>query len=406
MPLPHPVTRAAVGFFLPGGLLFALAIAALHHGATRQWLATVAPPYLYLVLAAALLLGWRFDRSRLVFGAVVFGLAAWLLQQYGLGRGATSRLVFDTVAVLLPANIALLALARERGIFTWHGLLRWALILAQPLLVGYLLSQQRHDLLATLQRPLLPLAALDGLRLAQPALLAFAVALLATGLLGFSQRNATENGLFWALALAAYALLGKQPPALTVALFASAILILSIAVIELSHFMAFRDELTGLPGRRALNHALLKLGSRYTVAMVDVDHFKKFNDTYGHDVGDEVLKMVATRLGTVRGGGRAYRYGGEEFTVLFPGKAADDALPHLEQLRAAIADSGFTVRGKQRPRKKGSRPAKPGTKQVTITVSIGVAERSGEQRDPDEVIKAADKALYRAKKGGRNQVAV
>jgi diguanylate cyclase (GGDEF)-like protein len=169
--------------------------------------------------------------------------------------------------------------------------------------------------------------------------------------------------------------------------------------------MAFRDELTGLKGRRALNQALPKLGSRYTIAMLDVDHFKKFNDRYGHDVGDEVLKMVAAQMGRVTGGGKAYRYGGEEFTVLFPRKSVESALPHLEQLREAIANAGFTVREKQRPAEKPQKQRKGSGKTVQITISIGVAQRDDESRDPEAVIKAADKALYRAKKGGRNRVA-
>ena len=83
--------------------------------------------------------------------------------------------------------------------------------------------------------------------------------------------------------------------------------------------MAYDDELTGLPARRALNEALTRLRGVYTVAMVDIDHFKRFNDEHGHDVGDQLLRMVGARVGEVRGGGRAFRYGGEEFAVLFPG---------------------------------------------------------------------------------------
>jgi len=79
-----------------------------------------------------------------------------------------------------------------------------------------------------------------------------------------------------------------------------------------------------LPSRRALIERLPSLGRRYTVAMVDVDHFKNFNDTYGHDAGDQVLRMVASRLGEVSGGGTAFRYGGEEFTILFPGKGGKE----------------------------------------------------------------------------------
>ena len=170
--------------------------------------------------------------------------------------------------------------------------------------------------------------------------------------------------------------------------------------------MAYRDELSGLPARRALNEALLQLPSRYAVAMVDVDHFKEFNDQYGHNVGDQVLRMVASRLLEVSGGGKAFRYGGEEFTVIFPGRSAGEAVPHLETVRRVIERSSFALRGKDRPRKKPKKPKSTGRprKEVSVTVSVGVAEPDRRHTTPDQVIKAADQALYRAKKGGRNQV--
>jgi diguanylate cyclase (GGDEF)-like protein len=139
--------------------------------------------------------------------------------------------------------------------------------------------------------------------------------------------------------------------------------------------------------------------------VVDVDHFKKFNDTHGHDVGDQVLRMVATRLGAVAGGGRAFRYGGEEFVVLFPGKDVAESVPHLEALRAAVATAGFRKRRPGRPKRK---PASPranaaAVRELSVTVSIGAAQaRAGAA--PDAVVKRADEALYRAKEGGRNRV--
>jgi diguanylate cyclase (GGDEF)-like protein len=197
------------------------------------------------------------------------------------------------------------------------------------------------------------------------------------------------------------------PPVFAVFIAAGA-LILTIAVLQDTFRMAFRDELTGLPSRRDLNERMMGLGRRYTIAMVDVDHFKNFNDTYGHDLGDQVLKMVAMKLAEVGGGGTAYRYGGEEFTVLFPGTDLNHAMPHLEALRGEIAGYKLALRTPDRPAKtksiKRQRGAFRDAKAVSVTVSIGVAQRNDTLATPMEVIKAADKALYRAKNKGRNQV--
>jgi diguanylate cyclase (GGDEF)-like protein len=215
-------------------------------------------------------------------------------------------------------------------------------------------------------------------------------------------------GLGWALAAFALALHLSPAKHAVPLLTAAAGLVLVLGVLQETYRLAFRDELTRLPSRRALNERLKAVGRRYAVAMVDVDHFKSFNDSYGHDVGDQVLRMVAARLARVGGGGQAFRYGGEEFTVLFPGKGSDEALPHLEALRADIDDYRMAIRGSNRPRRKRAgkrrRSGTSSAQTVSVTVSIGVAERSDRNDYPEAVIKAADKSLYRAKRGGRNQV--
>jgi diguanylate cyclase (GGDEF)-like protein len=185
-------------------------------------------------------------------------------------------------------------------------------------------------------------------------------------------------------------------------------LILVAAVAHEAYQMAFRDELTGLPGRRALNERLQRLGRTYVIAMADVDHFKKFNDTHGHDVGDQVLRLVASQLRQIGGGGKAYRYGGEEFTLVFPGKTLEECLPHLEQVRQAVEQYRLHLRDpQQRPQsdKLGrQRRAGKGASEVSVTISMGVAERGIQHAAPEEVIKAADQALYNAKSAGRNCV--
>ena len=184
-------------------------------------------------------------------------------------------------------------------------------------------------------------------------------------------------------------------------------LMIAAAVAHEAYQMAFRDELTGLPGRRALNERMQRLGRNYVLAMSDVDHFKKFNDTHGHDVGDQVLRLVASKLSKISGGGRAYRYGGEEFALVFAGKTLEECMPHLEVIRESIASYNIQLRNQEsrpqddqqgRQRRSGS-----GASSVSVTVSIGVAERV-EQRTPEEVLKSADQALYNAKGAGRNCV--
>jgi GGDEF domain-containing protein len=172
--------------------------------------------------------------------------------------------------------------------------------------------------------------------------------------------------------------------------------------------MAYDDDLTGLPARRALNEALARLRGIYTVAMVDIDHFKRFNDEHGHDVGDQILRMVGARVGEVRGGGRAFRYGGEEFAVLFPGSSLEEAMPHLEAIRASIEGYRMAVRAPDRP-KSGEKGAKlrgdsSPENHLSVTVSIGACGPKKKARAPAQLIKAADEALYRAKQGGRNRV--
>ncbi|NYR13209.1 GGDEF domain-containing protein [Pseudoalteromonas sp. MIP2626] len=177
-----------------------------------------------------------------------------------------------------------------------------------------------------------------------------------------------------------------------------------LAVSTDSYYLAYRDDLTSLPTRRALNQLALSLGRKYTVAMLDIDHFKKFNDTYGHDIGDQVLKLVAAKMSEVKGGGKIYRYGGEEFTVVFPRKTASQSIPELEILRQNIATYDMVIRNPKRTDKTARKNKKSDEyKTVNVAVSIGVAQREPKESF-DQALKNADLALYRAKKKGRNNV--
>ena len=220
------------------------------------------------------------------------------------------------------------------------------------------------------------------------------------------RQTVIQSSLVWTLVAAFLALNGDGPR--TTVYLATGGLVLIVSLIETSHRMAFSDELTGLPSRRALTDALIRLPEMYTIAMIDIDHFKKLNDEHGHAAGDQVLRLIGSTLTRTEGGGRPFRYGGEEFAVLFPGKSSDEALPYLEDLRETIEASSFTVRGRDRPKVRPDKPIRSsgGRKKLSITVSIGVAEPEEIGVDPEDVIRAADQALYRAKRGGRNRVYV
>ena len=363
-------------------------------------LATVFP---FTVLAAALLLGWRFNRSRLVFAIALLALTEYVLLN-GLDT-PRDRTYFHALAFLLPINLALVALLPERGTLTAAGLLRWVLLGVQVMCVVFLAKSFPVQSLKFLTTHLLPARFTAWTPVQQPAIIAFLAIGVLLNMAWFREPQSPVRGYFYSLA-AVFAVLSWPAAGPGQELWLStAGLILVVAVIESSYMMAYRDGLTELPGRRALNEALPRLSGQFSVAMVDVDHFKRFNDTYGHDAGDHVLRLVAARLAQAPGGGTAYRYGGEEFALVFPGKGQDECLPHLEELRETVETSHFTMRRRFRPRVKPKTDKGRKTRQaITITVSIGVAERNHRNSSPDQVVQAADKALYRAKEAGRNRV--
>lgn len=401
--------RSFVSSFAAGGLLFLGTVILLQQGLLVKSLGPLIHIYPYAVAAAGVFFGWRFKRGRLIFAIMILGVAEGSLLQFASGASAAKGvglIVYEAVSLLLPLNLALLSVLKERGVLTLRGLWRLNVIVAQVVAVILLCRYRDLGFAEWLDYTFLPLTFLPSIRLGQPALLVFAWAFLLVFARSFRCRTALEGGFLWALVSIFFGLaLAKSDTELRV-FFATAGLVLVASVIETSYRMAFGDELTGLPSRRALNEALLRLGNRYTVAMIDIDFFKKFNDKFGHDAGDQALKMVASKLREVGGGGKAFRYGGEEFTVIFSRRSVAQALPHLEKVRKTVEKAGFTVRGVGRPRKKAKTSEKPrGSRhRVIITVSVGAAERDDRNVTPEQVIEAADTALYRAKHGGRNRV--
>ena len=402
------VLRTVFSFFMPGGLIILVAFLLTRAPIVDavSWLPRFSP---WIVLSAGLFLGWRLNRSQLVFVALVLAVADRSLLAFvgiDVSPGTTGEAVYNAVAFLLPLNLVVFSFMKEHGILSLDSLMRLSLIPMQIFGVALICQYPRLGFALYLKHSLFDWAVLSKISIAQPALIAFGFATFILFIRYAQDRGIIECGFFWVLVSSFFALIsGKFGPASTI-FFSTGVLVLIIAVIETSYGRAYRDELTGLPARRALSETLYKMGNRFTVAMVDIDHFKKFNDRFGHNVGDQVLRMIATRLENAPGGGRAFRYGGEEFALVFPGKSVDETLHYLESLRKGIAESGFFLRGSDRRYLKPKNPTKnkKSRNKTAVTISIGAAEHDQLNSTPHQVIKAADKALYRAKRKGRNRV--
>lgn len=160
------------------------------------------------------------------------------------------------------------------------------------------------------------------------------------------------------------------------------------------------DPLTGLGNRLRMEEDLKVLRARaerynqtYCAILLDIDRFKSYNDAYGHQAGDEVLKKVAATIEThCRSGDTAYRYGGEEFLVVLPAQTQESGVAMAERLRRAIEELDISHTTKDPPQ--------------VLTISAGVAATAQQrEKDPESLIEEADEALYEAKKAGRNRVA-
>lgn len=349
-------------------------------------------PLVILVLATAL--GVIHKQSAVVFISVLLGAGYYLLNNTIPSAEAAQQPFYQAALyILLPLNIALLAILPDRGVLTASGRRKIVFITAQVLAIALLPKEYSKPFMLIFQSELFHW--LKQIPVGQFALTGWlvATALLLPGI----RRNTTplRSAMLGLVLLLPVVVYNPYYEITSWLVFTTTAALLLFTVIQNGYRMAFVDQLTGLPNRRALDNRFARLPGKYTIAMLDVDHFKKFNDTWGHDVGDQVLRMVASKMKHIGGGGKAARYGGEEFTVVFSGKTKKECREHLEELRERIENTSFMVR-KNRTSKRA--------KAVSVTISIGMCERSQSRKAVDQVVKGADQALYRAKKAGRNCV--
>ena len=399
----------------PAAILLAAALALVAGPAlppSLSGLKTLGP---YLVLLLGTGMGAWFNRGR-AFIALASLLAAFAGYSLALEFGAASfaaRAVFTAAAILVPLNFLLALVFPERGVIH-HFNYRWLMLaVVETLFVAWIASAGRSSVSGTVWQDLLDHWLFRSPPTPVLGRLLFAAAFVAAAARARPRGPASETrpldiGQAGALLAFFIACEWVDAPGAFGAFMTASGAILLVSLLQESHRLAFRDELTSLPSRRALEERLRGLGPVHAIAMLDVDHFKKFNDIHGHDIGDQVLRLVATRLAQTAGGGTAYRYGGEEFCIVFPGLRLAESLPHVEEIRADIAAYQMAARSEDRPKDPEAgtrlRRLRSPDNTLSVTVSIGVAGPIDRHSTPAEVLRAADKALYRAKESGRNRV--
>lgn len=314
--------------------------------------------------------------------------------------------LFPVVSFLLPLNIFLWMLLPEKGVHNQsYNLLIASIFSLQAFFVYWLMTELPLQWIEFIALPVIVDASLFHLTFASAFVFLLAGFVLSMKLSALRQLRIFNHSVVFILLLMAFALNQYLDEGVLGWVSSIVAVMIILALVFDSHHIAYTDELTGLKGRRALNEAFMGLGKRYSVAMIDIDHFKKFNDTYGHDMGDKVLKMVAAILDTVKGG-KAYRFGGEEFTLIFPGKSTETVVTELERLRVEVFQEVIYVNDNQAAVQTKKSKAKESFKEVNVTISIGLAQPDKSHNKPEEVIKCADEALYKAKRTGRNKLMI
>ena len=363
-----------------------------------DWLAGVVQVAPLVVFGGGALLGLLIRRGQLVLGLMVLALADFALVRFG------GRAVFDAVALLLPLNLCAIAWLGEANLLTLRGGSRLGLPLLQAAVVAILQRPELAALAASLKRPLVATNLGAWTALPHLALVAFAAALCLVLARFLVDGRAPAGGAAWALVASFLALDGASAggPA-SIHLVAAGLLLLLGAAREPSRAV-YLDDVTGLPVSFALNKALRRLPRRYALARVKIDEFETFREENGADAARRMLRLVARALTKVGGGGRVFYCGEYLFAVIFRRTLAKAAARHLEVVRRIVERVTLDVRVPERPRAEQSARVGSVVRTVAVTISIGVAQPESRRDDPHEVLRAADRALDRAKEAGQNRV--
>ena len=403
------IWKSILAVLFPGGLIFLIAIGFLRPQGLPIWLQQPIAALPYIVLTFGLVFGWYFASSRMILSLLVLALAdraMVLFPSTDADQAALSQTIVAISAFLVPLNLLAFSILKEDSLTTLRGLTRILFVLVQPVLLFWLCLPDQHDLASSFTREYVPSLYTEWTPIPQPALFAFATALLLHFIRFVLRRDPLEGGAIWALVAIFVAYhtshYGWQPTNF----FMAGGLILFVTLFQSFYQQTYRDELTGIPGRLAYEEAVGQLGNRFSVAVISIDQLTQYANIHGKSVSQQILKLVAPRVHAACSGGQIFRTTGEELTVLFPGKSTTEAMSTLETVRKTTEAINLILRGPDRVWQKERVTQKTGSRDraLPITLSIGVAEKVSDSATLTLVIKSAYRALYEAKGAGGNVV--
>ena len=308
------------------------------------------------------------------------------------------------IAILLPLNYLYFSINSERGIFNVHGLKKTIFLGLQFIFPIFLLSKADNPIHRFRMSDYAVLKNLVLFRSFSYPLL-YLIVLLACLFfikLLISSKNKFKFKFYISSLIIIFYLFQNGLkfkyenifPVIVSFTFLMDSMILIFLSISSGYEKAYKDELTQIFGRRALNEEFAKLSGKYCIVMIDIDHFKKFNDTYGHKAGDTVLYSVAQILEN-HCSGKVFRYGGEEFTIIYKNGNIKKNYKEIDYIRKAISKTKINI-GKNKSGKKETKAA--------VTISAGISIKNENISTPQDALGKADEYLYKAKENGRNRV--
>src|SRR5205807_4580618 len=271
--------KSILAVLFPGGIIFLIAIGFLRPQGLPMWLQQPIAALPYIVLTFGLIFGWYFTSSRMILSLLVLALADRALVLFpstDADQAALSQTIVAITAFLVPLNLLAFSIFKEDSLTTLRGVLRVLLVLVQPFLLLWLCLQDQHDLASAFTWEYVPSPYTDWTPIPQPALFAFATALLLHFIRFALHRDPLEGGAIWALVTIFMAYHTSRYGWQATNSFMTGGLILFVTLLQSFYQRTYRDELTGIPGRLAYEEAVGQLGKRFSVAVISIDQLTQY----------------------------------------------------------------------------------------------------------------------------------